>query len=171
MTISSRSSRVPETSADSTVGSASSFSSSRSASLNSRRSGISPERTMVSDGLRAVEASWTIGSRVSSGRSVLAMSTFSRTWRIAFSLSKLTSNSRPILATPSTVVAVIFFSPSMVRSCVSIGRTSSRSASSGLMPGWITVILTNGNWMSGSASRGIEVKARKPISSVAAIIA
>ena len=75
------------------------------------------------------------GSSASSGRSGLARSTFSRTFCAASPASTSGSNCTTIPAWFCEAMPVISFSPSSPRSCVSMGLTSSRSASSGEMPG------------------------------------
>ena len=98
------------------------------------RSGIGPDSETVSTGNSATLISLTVGSSVASGRSDLAVSTFSRTSSSARALSKPAKNSSITEAWPSDAVLVTVLMPSMDRSSRSIGRTSSRSASSGEMP-------------------------------------
>ncbi len=104
------------------------------ASLSSVRSGTSPPSVTTRTGNSPKFTSFTRGSSASSGSSVLAMSTFSRTsWR-ALSASNPASNSSSTFAPPWKAVDRISFTLSTDFSSVSMGRTSRRSASSGEMP-------------------------------------
>ena len=83
---------------------------------------------------RDILTSLTVGSSVSPGNFALALSTFSRTSCSALSVLMPASNSSCTFAPPSYALAVISLMPSIERSSCSMGRTSSRSASSGEIP-------------------------------------
>ena len=93
MTISTRSSRLPEILASSTLSMPSILSRRSRANCCSVRSGTSPDRLTISTGNRLKLTSWTEGSSASSGNSALAMSTLLRTSFSAFCASKPASNS------------------------------------------------------------------------------
>ncbi len=82
--------------------------------------------------------SWITGGRASGGKRPRAWSTLARTSFRARSRSASGSNCSSTTPALSTASPFISFSPSRDCSSVSIGRTSSRSESSGLTPGSTT---------------------------------
>src|SRR5690606_5088986 len=102
------------------------------------------------------------GSSASVGKNERAASTRSRTSCRARRASKPASNSSMTDAWPSLEIDTISFTPSSERSSCSSGLTSSRSASSGLMPSKVTETYIMGMATSGLASFGVATYAAKP---------
>ena len=97
----------------------------------------------------------TTGSAASSGSSFAARSAASRTESSAWSASKPGSNSSITAPWPSRAVPSILRSPVSDANSVSIGSTSSRSASCGAMPSSVVKTWTSGIGISGELSLGI----------------
>ncbi len=150
------SSRSPAISTSSTPGSPSMLSRSSRASRTSVRSGIGPDSCMTSMGsMREICISRTTGSSVSDGSSAVAVSTWARVSCRAFAVSTPEWNSSVRLAPPSKADALSSLRPSRERNSYSMGRTRSRSASSGEMPSWFMLTEMKGMLTSGSASLGM----------------
>ena len=132
--ISRTSSRSPPILTSSTPACDSIFSFKSLAIFSRLRSGIGPASETVITGNSATLISLTVGSSVSLGRFDLAISTFSRTSARAVPGSKPASNSSSTEPWLSVPVLVIFFTPGMFCSSLSMGRSSKRSLSSGEMP-------------------------------------
>ena len=134
MITSSNSSLSPPISTSRTPDNASISNLSLCAIFNKVRSGTGPEKTTVSTGNKDTLTSVTRGSSLPGGSSAFARSTFSRTSNSALSASKPASNSKVTEPKPCAAVERISFSPSILLSSFSSGRTNSRSASCGAMP-------------------------------------
>ena len=126
------------------------------ASRRSVRSGASPERETIRIGNSEKLISSIVYCSAPSGKSASAWFILSRTSARVSPLFQPNSNSRKTPAKFSDAVAVISFKPSSSFSFVSIGLTSSFSASLAEMPGKGTETNTPGMSMSGSPSFGSE---------------
>ncbi len=153
--ISSTSSRSPPISTSRISGMASICSFKRRAIPTSTDSGTGPDRPIDNTGNSATLISLTVGSFASAGSLARAASTFTRTSASALSALKPASNSSITEAWPSLATEVIFLMPSSERNSCSIGRTSNRSPSSGLMPSSDIDTYIIGMATSGLASFGI----------------
>ena len=105
-----------------------------------------------------------MGSRMSAGRSERTCETASRTSVTASVMFFSSWNSTVIVVTPSSTVVYMFLMPVTVATESSILRATSVSSWAGAAPGWVTVTVTIGSWMSGKSCTSVMRKASSPAS-------